>query len=134
MAAFEGMDEDAITEALEAAEGANDGARVVGLLGAAAKLDDGESVCEAVADVLLRLAHSPLLQRRTLPPRSRREALERKQALALYYALAQLLVPRTSPTRSTTRRASPLEMIHLHALGRDRDPLGRDERPHVVRH
>ena len=41
MAAFEGMDEDAITEALEAAEGANDGARVVGLLGAAAKLDDG---------------------------------------------------------------------------------------------
>ena len=39
-----------------------------------------------------------------------------------------------SPTRSTTRRASPLEMIHLHALGRDRDPLGRDERRHVVRH
>ena len=77
MAAFEGIDEDAIAEALEAAEGANDGARVVELLGAAAKLDDGESVCEAVADVLLRLAHSPLLPA-ALPPRSRREALGRE--------------------------------------------------------
>ena len=42
-----------------------------------AKLDDGESVCEAVADVLLRLAHSPLLPA-ALPPRSRREALGRE--------------------------------------------------------
>ena len=25
-------------------------------------------------------------------------------------------------------------LIHLHALGRDRDPLGLDERRHVVRH
>ena len=90
MAAFEGIDEDAIAEALEAAEGANDGARVVELLGAAAKLDDGESVCEAVADVLLRHAHSL----DALPPRSRREALERKQAIAgTRHALAQLLAP-----------------------------------------
>ena len=61
------------------------------------------TITPTYSDVLLRLAHSPLLQRRTLPPRSRREALKRNQALALYYALAQLLVPR----RLVRRRVRP---------------------------
>jgi 2-polyprenyl-3-methyl-5-hydroxy-6-metoxy-1,4-benzoquinol methylase len=57
------MDEDAILDAVEAAEAAGDCAAVVGLLGSALALDEPETAVEAVADALLRLgtAHAAAL-------------------------------------------------------------------------
>jgi 2-polyprenyl-3-methyl-5-hydroxy-6-metoxy-1,4-benzoquinol methylase len=57
------MDEDAIVDAVEAAEASGDCAAVVRLLGSALALDEPETALEAVADALLRLgtAHAAAL-------------------------------------------------------------------------